>query len=68
VVEIVNAGASYWSSLRAFAKTRRLTTPDEESALTAACAMPRRLPTDWQAAKLLAVRQRCEEAGFPKGG
>ena len=68
VVEIVNAGASFWSSPRAFAQTRRLTTPDEESALTVACAMPRKVPTDWQAARLLAVRQRCEEAGFSKGG
>ncbi|MGE4048152.1 MAG: AIPR family protein [Acetobacteraceae bacterium] len=64
VAEVMAAGAGFWSSLRVFACDRRLTTAEDESALTAACSMPRRIPTDWQAAKLLAVRRRCEEAGF----
>lgn len=64
VAEVLEAGAAFWSSLRVFARAKRLTTADDEGALTAACSMPRKLPTDWQAAKLLAVRRRCEEAGF----
>ncbi|MDU7525368.1 MAG: hypothetical protein E7K72_29060 [Roseomonas mucosa] len=51
-------------SLRVFARAKRLTAADDEGALTVACSMPRKVPTDWQAAKLLAVRRRCEEAGF----
>jgi hypothetical protein len=64
VAEVMTAGAAFWSSIRVFARAKRLTTPDEEGALTVACSMPRKVPTDWQAAKLLAVRRRCEEAGF----
>ena len=64
VADVMAAGAAFWSSLRVFAHTKRLTTPDDEGALTVACSMPRKIPTDWQAAKLLVVRRRCEEAGF----
>ncbi len=65
VAEVMAAGAEFWSSLRTFARARRLTTPDDEGVLGVACSMPRKLPTDWQAARLLAVRRRCEEAGLP---
>ena len=64
IAEVLEAGAAFWLSLRIFARAKRLTTADDEGALTAACSMPKKVPTDWQAAKLLAVRQRCEEAGF----
>ena len=64
IAEVMEAGVAFWSSLRVFARAKRLTTPDDEGALTVACSMPRKVPTDWQAARLLAVRRRCEEAGF----
>ena len=64
VTEVVGAGALFWSSLRTFAQAKRLTRPDDEGALNVACTMPRKLPTDAQAARLLTVRRRCEEAGF----
>ena len=64
IAEVLEAGAAFWSSLRAFARAKRFTTTDDEGALTVACSMPRKVPTDWQAAKLLAVRRRCEDAGF----
>jgi hypothetical protein len=63
VAEIVNTGVAFWSSLRTFARDKRLTTtPDDEGALTVFCAMPRKVPTDWKAARLLSARLRCEEA------
>jgi hypothetical protein len=64
VTEVVAAGAAFWSTLRMFAQAKRLTMPDDEGALTVAGSIPRRLPTDGQAARLLALRRRCEEAGF----
>ena len=64
IAEVMATGATFWASLRAFARARRLTTSDDEGALTVACSMPKRVPTDWQSAKLLAIRRRCEEAGF----
>jgi hypothetical protein len=65
VAEVLGAGAAFWTSLRVFARTKRLTTADDEGALSVACSMPRKLPMDWQAARLLALRRRCEEAGYP---
>ena len=65
IAEVLEAGASFWRALRDFARAKRLTTPEDEGALTIACTIPKRVPTDWQAAKLLAVRHRCEQAGFP---
>jgi hypothetical protein len=64
ITEVVGAGAPFWLSLRTFAQAKRLTTPDDDGVLNVACTMPRKLPTDAQAARLLAVRRRCEEAGF----
>jgi hypothetical protein len=64
IEEVLKAGAPFWSSLRSFARAKRLTTADDEGALTVACSMPRKLPNEWQATRLLAVRRRCEEAGF----
>lgn len=64
VTEVMTAGAPFWLALRGFARAKRLTTPEDEAALSIACSMPRRVPADWQAARLLAVRERCEEAGF----
>jgi hypothetical protein len=62
--EVLNAGAPFWVSLRAFATGKKLATSDEEAALSAACSMPKRIPTDKQAAKLLVLKQKCVEAGF----
>ncbi len=64
LAEVIKAGATYWSVLRGFAHANRLTTADDDAALNMACSMPRKIPTDWQASRLLAVRRRCEEAGF----
>jgi hypothetical protein len=64
VTEVVTLGGPFWQRLRAFARAQRLLAPDEESALTVATAVPRRIPEDWQASRALAVKKRCEEAGF----
>jgi hypothetical protein len=64
VAEVVTLGSAFWQRLRAFARTNRLASPDEDSALAIACAIPRKVPADWQASRALAVKSRCEEAGF----
>lgn len=65
VTQVIEAGGPFWVALRDFARANRLASPDDESALKIACAIPRKIPADWQAERLLKVRQRCEEAGFP---
>jgi hypothetical protein len=63
VNEVITLGVPFWQRLRAFARTKRLASPDDESALAIACA-PGRVPTDWQASRVLAVKKRCEDEGF----
>jgi hypothetical protein len=65
VTQVIEAGGPFWVAVRDFARANRLASPDDESALKIACAIPRKIPADWQAERLLKVRQRCEEAGFP---
>ena len=64
VTEVITLGAAFWQRLRAFARTKRLASLDEDAALAIACSVPRRVPADWQASRVLAVKKRCEEAGF----
>jgi len=64
VSEVVMLGSTFWQQLRAFARTNKLASPDEDSILGIACAIPKKVPADWQASVALAVKKRCEEAGF----
>jgi hypothetical protein len=64
VTEVIAFGAASWRTLQAFARGRRLLTPDDERALEIACAIPRHIPTDKQAERLRQVLQRCQGAGF----
>lgn len=68
VGEVVSLGACFWQELRSFAVSHRMVAPDEQPALALACTVPRTMPADWQAAKLLAIRERCEQAGFGQTG
>lgn len=64
VTEVMSLGAETWRLVRAFARERRLTIPEEERALDIAAVMPRHLPSDRQAERLLGLLARCREAGF----
>lgn len=61
----VSLGADFWERIRQFATSKRLLTPTDSVALGIACAMPRKLPTDFQAERLMTIKSRCEEVGFP---
>lgn len=64
VTEVISLGAAFWQDLRAFAHARRLAGASDEPVLSIACMVPRKVPADWQAARLLALRERCIRAGF----
>jgi len=64
VTEVINRGAPFWNQLRAKAQSKGLLGPDDDSALAVASKVPRRIPTDSQAARLIVVLRRCEEAGL----
>jgi hypothetical protein len=62
--EVIKFGAAGWLEIQAFARTRRLLTPDDELALRVACSMPGKIPSDRQAERLRLVLHRCRDAGF----
>ena len=61
---VVNLGALYWKQLLAWAQARTLLSPDEESFLAVACAIPRKLPTEKQSARLLKIKDKVELEGY----
>lgn len=63
VTEVMDAGAAFWIRMREEVSRAGLASPDEVAALAIACAMPRKIPTDAQAAKLLRLRERIETRG-----
>ena len=66
VTEVLGIGAAGCRAIQAFARDHRLLLPEDERALEIACAMPRYVPTDKQAERILAVLDRCREAGFER--
>ena len=64
VKRVVALESRYWESLREFGREKRLLLPDDEKALVPACRMPRMIPTDRQAARLLQLADRVAEAGW----
>jgi len=62
--QVLKHDAGYWESLRGFCRRKRILLPDDEKALTPACQMPSMLPTDRQAARLLQLVDRAEDAGW----
>ena len=62
--EVIALGGDYWTRLREVARKHRLMTPDDDKAFAAASAIPKRVPTEFQAARVIAVRRRVEEAGI----
>lgn len=64
VTEVVELGGPFWQRLRVFARARQLVSSDEDSVLGIASAIPRKIPSDWQATRLLDLKKRCDEDGF----
>jgi hypothetical protein len=64
VSEVINMGGAYWDRVRAFARTNSLLTPEDDRAFEVACKAPARIPNDYQASRVVAVKRRCEEAGM----
>jgi hypothetical protein len=64
VEEVIALGAEAWRSVRSFARDKKLASFDDGRALDIASAIPRFIPTDSQAERLLIVLQRCKNAGL----
>jgi hypothetical protein len=64
VTLVLKHDARYWETLRGFCQSRRILSPEDERALVPARQMPAMIPTDRQAARLLQLLQRAEDAGW----
>jgi hypothetical protein len=64
VTEVMNGGASFWEDVRDYARHHKLLLLDDERALVPAVSMPKMIPTDRQAARLIGLLHRCREEGF----
>jgi hypothetical protein len=64
-VKVMSFGTEYWQRLRDWATNRSLLLPNEDGMLRAAAGLASAFPTEWQAPKLLALKERMEGEGFP---
>jgi hypothetical protein len=62
---VVDLGPAYWRTLQSWARQKQLLGPTDDSIVTVATAMPRKLPTEKQCARLAEIKRQMEEEGFP---
>ena len=58
-------GRKYWDELAVWARARRLLSDEQSRLLTVVSRLPGKVPTDWQSEKLLQLKAKSEEEGFP---
>jgi hypothetical protein len=64
VKAVLANGADYWEALRAFCSAKHILMPEDEKALFPACRIPKMVPSDKQAVRLLELADRAKEAGW----
>jgi hypothetical protein len=64
---VVELGPAYWRALQTWARQRQLLSPTDDSFVTVAAGMPRKIPTEKQCARLVEIKTRLEEEGFQAG-
>lgn len=62
---VFQLGAAYWTELRDYGRREGLLSPDDDGILSVGAAIPRRLPTEKQSARMMQIKIRLEEEGFP---
>ena len=61
---VVEKGGNYWAELRDWNRTARKLTAKEMGVLNIACSIPRKIPSDKQAAVLVKAEKRAKDEGF----
>jgi hypothetical protein len=61
---VFELGSSFWRALQTWGQQRQLLTPTDDSILSVAVAMPRKIPTEKQCGRLLQIKTRLEEEGY----
>ena len=61
---VVELGPAFWRAAQTFGRQKGLLSPEEDSMVSVAAAMPKKLPTEKQCARLATIKTRLEEEGF----
>jgi hypothetical protein len=61
---VVNLGGAYWQQLLSWGNKQLLLAPDEQSLVSMACNMSKKVPTEKHSARLLQIKQKMENEGF----
>jgi AIPR protein len=64
IAEVMQKNGPFWEAVRSHARQRNLLFPEDERALFPAVNIPKMVPTDRQAERLIGLLARCEETGF----
>jgi hypothetical protein len=62
--QVLERNANYWLAAREFCRSRSLLAPEDERALVPACQIPKKIPTDRQAACLMRLIDKALDAGW----
>jgi hypothetical protein len=62
---VLELGAAYWKEIREFGAREGLLSGDDVGILSVAVAIPKKIPTEKQCARLLQIKSRSEAEGFP---
>jgi hypothetical protein len=60
---VIELGSSYWREIQEWGRQRKLVSPVDDSFFSGAIAMPRKLPSEKQCARLLQIKAKLEEEG-----
>ncbi len=64
-IKVVELGRKYWDELAVWARARSLLSDEQSRLLTLVSRLPGKVPADWQSEKLLQLKAKIEEEGFP---
>lgn len=64
ITAVMQKEAPFWQAVGSYARQRNLLFPEDERALYPAVNLPKMVPTDRQAERLINLLARCEDAGF----
>ncbi len=62
---VLELGSVYWKEARDWGSREGLLSPDDQSFLAVATAIPRKIPSEKQSGRLMEIKSRLEAEGFP---
>jgi hypothetical protein len=62
---VLQLGPVYWKEVRDWGSRQGLLTPDDQSFLAVAIAIPKKIPSEKQSWRLMEIKVRLESEGFP---